>query len=190
MNAKRWLKTAATLCAFCVLFALASAVLRRRDSYTKFRPFFEDGAADYDVYFMGTSHVLNSVDPMQLWHDWGITSYNLGWNCNTIPADYWQLRLAAKRHKPKVVVIDILGMHDDTKIDYGSNYVFAHGILDPFPLSLEKVRAVRDLFGQKKTRFEFYLPFALYHNRWQELSAKKVRANFRNYVLGGAAGQP
>ncbi|MBQ3671314.1 MAG: hypothetical protein II921_07560 [Treponema sp.] len=190
MNAKRFFKTAMTVAIFLILFSLVASVMERHDTYTKFKSFFSERKTDYDVYFLGTSHVLNGVDPMILWHNWGITSYNLGWNCNTLGADYWQLRLASKIHKPKVVVVDILGLYDDMKIDYSSNYVFAHGILDPFRLSPEKSRAIMDLFDSPKTRLEFYLPFSLYHNRWQEFSMKKVRKNVRNYLLDQIDEQP
>ena len=32
---------------------------------------------DFDVLFLGTSHVLNAVYPMELWRDYGIVSYNM-----------------------------------------------------------------------------------------------------------------
>ncbi|MBR0031051.1 MAG: hypothetical protein IJP61_01995 [Treponema sp.] len=182
MSIKRVFKTACVVFIFILAFSFVCAILRRYDSYAKFRSYFKD-KTDYDVLFLGTSHVLNGVNPMQLWNEYGITSYNMGWNCNTIPADYWQLRLAAGKTKPKVAVIDILGLYDDIKVDYSSNYVFVHGILDQFPLSTEKTRAICDLFDSKKTRFEFFLPFTLYHNRWQEFSLKKIRNVFNDYIL-------
>ena len=56
--------------------AFWSRTLRMNDGYYKNTPFLQDDR-EYDVLFFGTSHVVNSVFPMQLWRDYGITSYNL-----------------------------------------------------------------------------------------------------------------
>ena len=34
-------------------------------------------ADECDILFLGTSHVTNAVYPMELWKDFGITSYNI-----------------------------------------------------------------------------------------------------------------
>ena len=48
-------------------------VTKRTDSDFKTDPFFAENT-DVDVLFLGTSHVINGIFPMQLWKDFGITS--------------------------------------------------------------------------------------------------------------------
>ena len=58
------------------LFALDD-VMRRDDSERKYGSFFKD-TQGFDVFFLGTSHVMDAVYPIEMWRDYGITSYNLG----------------------------------------------------------------------------------------------------------------
>ena len=60
-----------------VLLWMLSGVLERKESQTKIAPFL-DRAEDVDVLFLGSSHVLSAVYPMELFSEYGITSYNLG----------------------------------------------------------------------------------------------------------------
>ena len=70
---------------FAVLWAAALVVcllgldraLRREDGARKYSAFYEE-TQPIDVYFLGTSHVMDAVYPMELWRDYGIVSYNFG----------------------------------------------------------------------------------------------------------------
>lgn len=62
-------------------------IVARKDSYFKYEPFFKQ-EENFDVLFMGTSHVLNAVYPMELWNDYGIVSYNFGGHGNYLPTTY------------------------------------------------------------------------------------------------------
>ena len=63
---------------------------------------------DYDVLFFGSSHAVNGIYPMELWKDYGITSYNLSGHGAGLAASYWTMRLATQYHKPRVAVLDVL----------------------------------------------------------------------------------
>ena len=173
----------AALFAFLALvcLSLANVALKSYDNYPKFKPFFSGGSAEYDAYFFGASNALNGIYPMQLWRDHAITSYNFAWHKSTIALDYWLLRLAARRHKPKIVFVDIFGMDGEQKID--QNLYYAHGALDLFPLSAEKLRAVADLFGSSAERTEFVFPFYLYHSSWKTARADTMKAKAKTLLL-------
>ena len=81
------------LAALCVCLALADRLTRRDDGARKYGPFFED-QQDYDVLFLGTSRVLDGISPMELWRDYGITSYNMGNSSECLEVTEWVLRLA------------------------------------------------------------------------------------------------
>ena len=62
-----------TLLLIIIGLKAANKILRNNESNFKYDPFFKN-KTDYDVFFMGSSHVLNGIFPMQLWNDYGITS--------------------------------------------------------------------------------------------------------------------
>lgn len=147
----------------------------RDSSQYKYKPFLEEDT-DYDVLFFGTSHVINGIFPMQLWKDYGITSYNFGGHGNSIAASYWAMRNAIAIHKPRVAVLDVYfaGANSST-MDISQ----AHLSFDAFPLNLNKIRAAADIFPEdSQSRNELIFPLSVYHNRWTELNSDMVRSGF------------
>ena len=154
----------------------------RKASDNKYHDFFRD--RDYDVLFFGTSHVINGVFPMELWKEYGITSFNCGGTSNELATTYWIMENALDYVTPEVVVIDGLHLSSDRKYATPARVHFS---LDAFPLSLTKIRAIRDLTdppgedadtetedaekdNQKNTRLELLWDFSVYHSRWKELT--------------------
>ena len=82
-----------------------SDLTERKESNNKFSEFYEQ-EEDYDVLFLGSSHVLNSVFPMELWNDYGIVSYNLAGYGSRSASNYWVLKNALEYTTPKLVVVD------------------------------------------------------------------------------------
>ena len=81
---RRILSTVVCFVLIVAVLAWATFVLERKKSYHKLSPFFRE-EQDYDVLFLGNSHMINGVLPMQLWDEYGITSYNLGGHAATLP---------------------------------------------------------------------------------------------------------
>lgn len=164
-----------------VIFVLIAAAMihligratRRTDSEYKYKPFFTEDT-DYDVLFFGTSHVLNGIFPMQLWEDYGITSYNFGGHSNSIAMSYWVMRNAVRYHKPKVAVLDVsMAEQQSTQMD---NIDFAHLSMDSFPLSLTKIQGVMDVYSDSPiSQVQLLWPLFVYHERWPELKKEDLR---------------
>ena len=154
--------------------AFWSNALRMNDGYYKNTPFLRDDR-QYDVLFFGTSHVVNSVFPMQLWRDYGITSYNLAIHGGSIASSYWMLETALDYQKPKVAVMDVLL----TKSNYmQTDLPMAHAAMDPFPLSVTKLRAIWDIYDSPKDRAELLFPLDVFHNRWKDLDTEMLKRGF------------
>lgn len=154
--------------------AFWSNALRMNDGYYKNTPFIREDR-QYDVLFFGTSHVVNSVFPMQLWRDYGITSYNLAIHGGSIASSYWMLEMALDYQKPKVAVMDVLL----TKSDYmQTDLPMAHAAMDPFPLSMTKLRAIWDIYDSPKDRAELLFPLDVFHNRWKDLDTEMLKRGF------------
>lgn len=169
------------ICLTAAILAGLTSITERKNSLEKYMQFFEQ-EADFDVLFMGSSKVINSILPMELWKDYGIISYNMGGHGNTIPISYWVLRNALDYTTPKCVVLDCYGSDWNGRIN--DNFHYAHLSFDAFPLSTTKIQAVLDLINPDKVedghakRMELLWNFSTYHSRWNELDRNDFFPHF------------
>lgn len=165
-------RVAATICFGLILTAVVGVtqkLFERKYSYSKYYDFYNQ-QQDFDVLFLGTSHVINAVYPMELWRDYGIVSYNMANHSENICTNYWQLRNALQYTTPKVVVIDLYAVDGDSKV----NEQYLHNFTDEMPFSMLKVQMVQDLLESDK-RVEYLFNLSLYHSRWEELGREDFR---------------
>lgn len=190
MKRKLWriISCALTICLLIVSLNYLTNIMERKESIKKYQPFFAQ-EADFDVLFMGTSHVLYGIFPMELWNDYGITSYNFGGHSNRIPNDYWIIENALDYTSPKLIVVDCLALESNEKTD--TYYSYVHQSLDAFPISITKIKATLDLLNdpvlskvmedrnivnaEKRTPIGLLWDFSVYHTRWNELQADDFR---------------
>lgn len=160
-----------TIISSCTYFL--AQVTKRSDSDFKYDPFFHENT-DYDVLFFGTSHVINAIFPMQLWNDYGITSYNFGGHANSLAASYWAMVNATQYHKPKIAVLDVLGAYQESpEMDIS----YAHLSFDAFPLTNTKLKAIKDIYpNDSKKQLELIFPYSIYHNKWESITASAVKS--------------
>lgn len=83
-----------------VLVGVAAKITERKDSRKKYQDFMEL-ADQIDVLFLGSSHVLNGINPVQLYSEYGITSYNMGKPGGMVTESYWTLMNALDYCTPK-----------------------------------------------------------------------------------------
>lgn len=191
VHLKRALKVCATLAVLALSLWFVNAALMRYETYDKYKTFMES-KTDYDMVFLGSSHVLYAVNPMQLWQEWGIAGYNFGYHSLNIPMNFWQVQIAKNYHKPKAAMMDIAWLWSDFKDDK-VGLPDAHNALDPFPLFHTKWQAVRDLCAKPESRIELLFPFYSYHNRWKDSNFKfdtkatlrKLRGKYNPYTTKG-----
>ncbi len=170
-----------TLCTLGVIYLLAI-----HTSKVKFYNFFHDDT-EYEVFFLGASHMNNGVIPMQLWKDYGYTTYNLANGNNSLATSYYQLKMALDYHKPQLVVLDVV-FCDRDEIAWG--YGTSHNSFDIFPMTDAKKEAISVLFDDEDTRLGFTYPFLLYHNRWRDITDQdlinvfNIRSNPEFYQNG------
>ena len=151
--------------------ALLARTFAMQEGPEKNGPFLKEDR-QYDVLLFGSSHMVNGIYPMQLWKEYGITSYNLSGHGCSLATSYWTMRLAVTYHKPKVAVLDVLFAQSGTK---SMDISLAHELLDPFPMSKLKIEAVKDLYETDSQRAELLFPMDVYHNRWKELDSAMAR---------------
>ena len=162
----RIIKIILTILAMVAAIFLFTKVLEKKDGIIKMHDFLTE-RTEYDVFFLGTSHAINGIYPMELWDKYNITSYNLAGHSNTMCSSYWAMKNAFEYHKPKMVVVDCFGVLSEEKVQ--SNYSFIHKTYDGFPLSKTKIEAINDMIPAKKDRIQFLWDFSLYHARWDKI---------------------
>lgn len=170
------------------LLGVITPILERKSSYRKYADFFNEDK-DIDVLFMGSSHIMNAVFPMELYKDYGITSYNFGGHSNQLATTYWVMENALDYKQPKVVVVDGYLLSEQIKRSTQSR--FLHLSFDAFRLTPTKFRAVCDLYNDPNqssavepedaekdegdrvnpplTFTELLWDYTIYHSRWNEL---------------------
>jgi hypothetical protein len=161
----------ATVCfIFCIscVISVTSKIFERKYSYSKYYDFYNQ-EENFDVLFFGTSHMLDTVYPMELWRDYGIVSYNMANHSENICTNYWQLLNALDYTTPKVVVVDLYAVDSDNKV----NEKYLHNVMDAMPFSINKIRMAYDLLEPDK-RVEYIFDFSLYHSRWEELGKEDL----------------
>lgn len=144
----------------------SNKLLVNKWSHKQYDPFFENDQV-FDVLFFGSSHVNYGVSPLDLYQNYGITSYNLSMSGNYIASDFYCLQeildflKEEERQLPKVVVVDVFP--DEQTIGR------LHFRWDDFPISTNKAKMAGDL-AKKEDQPALLYPFLLYHNRWNELT--------------------
>lgn len=156
-----------------------SAIVRPKDS-GYYKTTFMENADDIDVLFLGTSHMINAVFPMELWNNYGIASYNMAGHDNKMPDSYWVMMNALDYSSPELIVLDCLGISNTEKTT--ENHL--HGSMDSFRLSKNKINAINDLFTDTLKKREYLFDFSLYHNRWSELMQDDFKKQ-ENVLYGG-----
>ena len=111
--------------------------------------------------------------PMELWDKYGIASYNWGYSNCTPAENYYLIQEILKYTSPKLIVLDVYGVIEYEQYNNGKyrtdRIEQQHVQFDSFPLSLNKIRAAKDLFDDYEHNEDFIWNFIMYHNRWSEL---------------------
>ena len=94
-----------------------------------------------DVLVLGDSESFNSYIPLELWNQYGFTSYVCGTPAQRISNSYEYLQYAFNKQRPKIVILE------------ANNLYTKNGV----------VRRIKEYIDKKIPAFE-------YHDRWKSLS--------------------
>lgn len=168
---RRWISVIVFAALFCALFAGATALLRNKNSAGAILSLYAEPEDSLDVIFIGSSHILNGVFPMELWAQYGIVSNNLGQHGQSIPISYYMAQEAIRTQHPDLIVLDAYMLYYPELIYEGDGN--SHKSIDNMAWALPKLRAIFDLFTWED-RWDYLVPLSLYHSRWKELSAEDL----------------
>lgn len=153
---------------FVLLFSQATYLFRNKDNAFAVAGFYTQEENSLDVLFMGTSRILNSMYPLQLWNKYGMASYNLAQHAQTMSMTYYAMKDVMNRQNPKVIVLDTYFLISGQKI---SNSGYTHKTIDNMPWSVPKVEALADYVQSEGffNVFEYIVNLSVFHSRWKEL---------------------
>ena len=134
--------------------------------------FYQLDKNSVEVIFLGSSHAVSSFNPQIIYDTYGIRSYNLGCEQQSLVISYYWLKEALKYQSPEVVVIDTFMFHK-----YADAYVYndmncAEGpvrkAMDSMrlsPLKIEAGMAIEDI-DPTQSGLSFIFTNIRYHTRW------------------------
>lgn len=128
------------------------------------RILYTDAENSYPLIFAGGSHMGGAINPEHFEKTFGIKSFNSSTGGQEFYETYYLLKETLKRQNPKVVVLDIYYALNESP--YGDES-FAHRVLDPMKLSLNKIEAIQASVVQEDWK-QYFFPYLLYHSRWSD----------------------
>ena len=151
---------------FAALFRAVSAVLEEKRYRDSMAAFYAEPRNSVDVLLLGSSHLHNGVSSPRLLERCGIRSNNFAQNGQVLPQTWFALQEALRRQKPKVVVLDVYKVVQDTLIN---SRTAMHYTADHMRLGAPKLRMLWELLPAGE-RAEYLFDLIAYHTRWKELT--------------------
>lgn len=146
---------------------------------------YDEPKGTIDIAFLGTSHMIYGVAPMELYEKHGIKSYNLSTPSQPLHVSYYLFKNLLKEQKPKLLVYDASSLFTERCWELSWRYV-----LDYMPFSINKYEAAREFTNNFNdiTLLEALSPIYNYHSRWASLEKIDFTDFGRNnhlYTKGG-----
>ena len=184
---KKRLKTAVKFISFtliaCMLVLAVNEWMRPKFYFdgiwsptNTYKDFYKLDKNSVDVLFLGSSHAITAFNPQVIYDNYGITSYNLSSEQQSILISYYWLEEALKYQSPKVVVLDAFTLHKYTEVYVYNDLNCAEGAIrkamDNMRFSPLKIRAAKEIAKIDPTQdaLSFFLLNIRYHSRWTDLS--------------------
>lgn len=163
-------------------FHYVNRVLTAKEAEALSPYYYDYTPGSFDVIFAGPSLMKNGVQPVELWNDYGIASYNLACGNQALSCSYYILKDAISRDHPQLVVLDVTYAEE---IYLTRSTKMVHYLTDQMPLTDRyRYSMIRNLVPEED-QLEFYLPFYSFHSRWKEVTATDFEnGNYQKDTLG------
>lgn len=175
-------KILAKVIIFCAIFSAIFGVTQRvldypwtggNDLYTRNVLYANEPENSIDVLFFGTSEIREGVSPIVLYHEQGITGWNLAVPMKSAITTYYQVEYALKQQTPKIVACDFEALFDDSlpSLSYEEEMLY-HGVVEATPDLSIKNSLIQTICEEDPTQtsLKYYFPLLRYHSTWNELT--------------------
>lgn len=179
MKIKRAVGIICFLLIFLFLWQSIQAVFQDKwvnhvNGYARLKLFYEENLSP-DVVFIGSSHVYCDINPLIIFQEQGISSYDFSSPDQSVEMTKLAVQEAIKTHSPKVIVIEPFLIMSLIRLEVRSRQG-----LDAIPLSLRKLATVAAIFEDNvqfnaeieyDSMLSYAFPLLRYHGRWEELTS-------------------
>lgn len=142
--------------------------------------FYEEKENSIEVLFVGASTMFCTADPLVLYENYGIASYDYGSSAQPFELSYLFMQEAFKTQKPKVVALEMLSVVNELNPDKADH--LNYGMTD-LRLSKEKIRAAWGMLrGDQGAALSYLIPMLQYKDRWQELEKDDFIGGYESYA--------
>lgn len=182
---KKIVSTLGFILTFTILFVFVRTELYRRTFINEYSSVIDEDS-HFNVFFFGSSHMVNGISPIVLWKNYNITSYNFGKPGQEIPTSYFSMRMAVEQSRPDLVILDVYKVCNDHTDDIRDFFGPQEDAI-PFsyyaPLSFQKIRLV----ASETPRSDYFynlIPLSNYHYNWKYISEEDFWNVPSNYTMG------
>lgn len=177
MDKNKWVKWLRNIAA--AVFAIFLFLALQELAVPKYAVNFKEGgfAEEYyeettphDVLMVGDCEVYESFSPVDLWREFGITSYIRGSAQQLVWQSYYLLEDALRYEKPEVVVFNVQAlMHDRPQKEEYNRMA-----LDGMRWSVSKLKAVQASMLPDEKFVDYLFPILRYHSRITQLTKEDI----------------
>ena len=119
----------------------------------------------HDVVMIGDCEVYENISTVELWKQYGITSYIRGSAQQLSWQSYYLLEDTLRKETPKVVVFNVLSL----KYNEPQSEAYNRMTIDGMKWSGAKIGAIKASMTDDEKFADYLFPFLRYHSRWSEL---------------------
>jgi hypothetical protein len=146
-----------------------------------YKGFYQMQKDTIDVLFLGSSHAASSFNPQEVYNSYGIKSYNIGCEGQSVLVSYYWLKEAIKYQSPKFVVFDtfmLFDHNDDNPLN--SSEACTRMAIDAMNMSTVKLNAANDIckYDNSQSFYSYIFKNIRFHSRWTML--KEQDFNYKN----------
>lgn len=166
-------RAAAFVLAGCLLFSLLQNLYVEKNSYAKYRGW--KTAENVDILILGNSHANSAfragdMSDALCTEDGDVSVFNYAIYGMRMEQMYFFTEELLKTHVPDLIILETYAF---CPLADEHREILARRAFDVFPLSLNKIEAIR--YCVVEDRASFYIPLIKYHTRWKELSGSDLR---------------
>ncbi len=137
---------------------------------------YYDEKHDHDILFVGDCEVFENYSPIELWEEFGITSYIRGSGQQLIWQSYYLLEEMLKTETPTAVVYNVQSLIYNEPQDAQFNRL----TLDGMKLSSTKINAINASMTEDEELITYLFPILRFHSRWSELTGDDFKYIFED----------
>ena len=156
-----------TICLIVLGVIKLNYILRPTDtdsSYRKIQSFYEMPDDSFEVMIFGSSHAFTSINPMELYNQYGIGAYNCGTNWEKINTTKLFLNDSLQSQTPKLVLIETFYADSVLKDQNMNGEIFYTRFLRN---SEAKRSFLKQCFENDIERWvSYYIPIYAFHDNW------------------------